>query len=109
MATETVTSTRASALASMSIVRQCLTATLGYPGSPAAGVEDRLAVSYLKPSEVMGLVAMSQATLYRAAEDARFYCVTPRGKVLRAGRSQHWWPARAMHRCGDARIRPRGC
>jgi len=87
MATETVTSTRASALASMSIVRQCLTATLGYPGSPAAGVEDRLAVSYLKPSEVIakGLVAMSQATLYRAAEDARFYCVTR----------------------GDARIRPR--
>lgn len=87
MATETVTLTRASALASMSIMRQCLTATLGYPGSPAAGVEDRLAVSYLKPSEVIakGLVAMPRATLYRAAEDARFYCVTR----------------------GDARIRPR--
>ncbi len=41
-------------------------------------------MSYLKPSEVIaqGLVAMSQATLYRAVEDARFYCVTPRGKAI---------------------------
>lgn len=44
----------------------------------------RLAVSYLKPLEVIdrGLVAMSQATLYRAVEDGRFYCVTPRGKAI---------------------------
>lgn len=75
----------------MAIVRQCLTATLGHPGSPAGGVEDRLAVSYLKPSEVIaqGLVAMSQATLYRAVEDARFYCVTPRGKAI--GRAFPAW------------------
>ncbi|BDB29410.1 hypothetical protein CTP10_R68240 (plasmid) [Cupriavidus sp. P-10] len=75
----------------MAIVRQCLTATLGHPGSPAAGVEDRLAVSYLKPSEVIaqGLVAMSQATLYRAVENARFYCVTPRGKAI--GRAFPVW------------------
>lgn len=73
------------------IVRQCLTATLGRPGSPAADVENRLAVSYLKPSEVIakGLVAMSQATLYRAVEDARFYCVTPRGKAI--GRAFPAW------------------
>ncbi|EON21454.1 DNA-binding protein [Cupriavidus necator] len=75
----------------MDIVRQCLTATLGHPGSPAADVENRLAVSYLKPSEVIaqGLVAMSQATLYRAVEDARFYCVTPRGKAI--GRAFPAW------------------
>uniref|UniRef100_UPI003F49A084 hypothetical protein n=1 Tax=Cupriavidus taiwanensis TaxID=164546 RepID=UPI003F49A084 len=68
----------------MAIVRQCLTATLSIPAAPAAAVADRLAVSYLKPSEVIarGLVAMSQATLYRAVEDARFYGVTPRGKAI---------------------------
>ncbi|CAG2158865.1 hypothetical protein LMG26411_06258 [Cupriavidus numazuensis] len=75
----------------MAIVRQCLTATLGRPESRAADVENRLAVSYLKPSEVIaqGLVAMSQATLYRAVEDARFYCVTPRGKAI--GRAFPAW------------------
>lgn len=68
----------------MEIVRQCLTATLADPISAAADRGDRLAVSYLKPSEVIdrGLVAMSQATLYRAVEDARFYCVTPLGKAI---------------------------
>lgn len=75
----------------MAIVRQCLTATLASPGTPAADVEGRLAVSYLKPSEVIarGLVDMSQATLYRAVEDARFYCVTPRGKAI--GRAFPAW------------------
>ena len=68
----------------IAIVRQCLTATLTRTGMPASDVEDRLAVSYLKPSEViaLGLVAMSQATLYRAVEDGRFYCVTPAGKAI---------------------------
>lgn len=75
----------------MAIVRQCLTATLGRAETPAAEAEDRLAVSYLKPSEVIahGLVDMSQATLYRAVEDARFYCVTPRGKAI--GRAFPAW------------------
>ncbi|CAG9183789.1 hypothetical protein CURE108131_19005 [Cupriavidus respiraculi] len=74
----------------MAIVRQCLTATLGIREAPAVEVEDRLAVSYLKPSEVIqGLVDMSQATLYRAVEDARFYCVTPRGKAI--GRAFPAW------------------
>ncbi|WP_354681942.1 hypothetical protein [Cupriavidus necator] len=74
----------------MAIVRQCLTATLSCSAAPAAA-EDRLAVSYLKPSEVIaqGLVTMSQATLYRAVEDARFYCVTPRGKAI--GRAFPAW------------------
>ncbi|WP_244223100.1 hypothetical protein [Cupriavidus lacunae] len=68
----------------IAIVRQCLTATLATPPAAASDVDERLAVSYLKPSEVIdcGLVAMSQATLYRAVEDARFYCVIPRGKAI---------------------------
>jgi len=68
----------------MAIVRQCLTATLASPLAAAADTDGRLVVSYLKPSEVIdrGLVAMSQATLYRAVEDGRFYCVTPRGKAI---------------------------
>ncbi|WP_427308961.1 hypothetical protein [Cupriavidus sp. H39] len=75
----------------MAIVRQCLTATLASQAPAAVDLEDRLTVSYLKPSEVIdrGLVAMSQATLYRAVEDARFYCVTPRGKAI--GKSFPAW------------------
>lgn len=68
----------------MAIVRQCLTATLASPDHALTGANGQLSVSYLKPSEVIsnGLVAMSQATLYRAVEDARFYCVTPPGKTI---------------------------
>ncbi|WP_454726951.1 MULTISPECIES: hypothetical protein [Cupriavidus] len=68
----------------MAIVRQCLIATLASSPTAATDTDGRLAVSYLKPSEVIdrGLVAMSQATLYRAVEDGRFYCVTPRGKAI---------------------------
>jgi hypothetical protein len=66
----------------MAIVRQCLTAALGSGVSPGPAT-NKLSISNLKPSEVIGngLVAMSQATLYRAVEDGRFYCVTPRGKA----------------------------
>ncbi|MDB0543938.1 hypothetical protein LBW62_22135 [Ralstonia solanacearum] len=68
----------------MEIVRRCLAATLGNPGETAREDVGQLAVSNLKPSEVMaqGLLAMSQATLYRAVEDGRFYCVTPPGKAI---------------------------
>ncbi|ESJ11909.1 hypothetical protein B551_0214895 [Cupriavidus sp. HPC(L)] len=66
----------------MAIVRQCLTAALGSGMSPGPAA-NKLSISNLKPGEVIrnGLVAMSQATLYRAVEDGRFYCVTPRGKA----------------------------
>lgn len=66
----------------MAVVRQCLTAALGSGVSPGPAT-NKLSISNLKPSEVIadGLVAMSQATLYRAVEDGRFYCVTPRGKA----------------------------
>ncbi|MDB0543311.1 hypothetical protein LBW62_19090 [Ralstonia solanacearum] len=75
----------------MEIVRRCLAATLGNPGAAARDVTRQLAASTLKPSEVIaqGLVAMSQATLYRAVEDARFYCVTPPGKAI--GRAFPAW------------------
>lgn len=75
----------------MEIVRQCLMATLATSSQPTADDVIQLAVSYLKPSEVIaqGLVDMSQATLYRAVEDARFYCVTPRGKAI--GRAFPAW------------------
>lgn len=75
----------------MAVVRQCLTATLGSAAVPMDDLDNRLVVSYLKPSEVIaqGLVEMSQATLYRAVEDARFYCVTPRGKAI--GRAFPAW------------------
>ncbi|MBY4899244.1 hypothetical protein [Cupriavidus sp. AU9028] len=75
----------------MAVVRRCLTTTLGLAEAPLAETDDRLSVSYLKPSEVIAqdLVEMSQATLYRAVEDARFYCVTPRGKAI--GRAFPAW------------------
>lgn len=43
----------------------------------------RLSVAELKPSEVIqqGKVEMSLATLYRAVDDSRYYCITPRGKT----------------------------
>lgn len=43
-----------------------------------------LPVSRLRAADVVaqGLVAMSQATLYRALEQRRFYTTTPRGKTI---------------------------
>lgn len=42
-----------------------------------------LPVSKLKVSEVVGrLVALSQASFYRAVENKRFYCVTPPGRAI---------------------------
>jgi hypothetical protein len=50
-----------------------------------------LPVEDLKPDEVIerGLVEMSVANLYRATQDGRFYCATPRGK--RIGRVYPAW------------------
>ncbi len=75
----------------MAIVRRCLAATLGSPGQAASDSGHQLAVSYLKPSEVIaqGLVPLSLATLYRAVENGRFYCVTPPGKAN--GRALPGW------------------
>ena len=43
-----------------------------------------LPVSRLKASDVVAqkLVDLSQATLYRAAENGRFYCTTPKGRSI---------------------------
>ncbi|MGX9713007.1 hypothetical protein ACWYXJ_01985 [Janthinobacterium lividum] len=56
-------------------------ASLG-TASPAMLV--RLPVSKLKVSDVIeqGWVALSQASLYRAVESKRFYCVTPKGRSI---------------------------
>lgn len=44
----------------------------------------RLPVAMLKPNEVIEQrkVAMSQASLYRATDAGRFYCLTPPGKAI---------------------------
>lgn len=45
---------------------------------------DSVSAAKLKASEVIsqGLVSLSQASLYRAAENGRFYFVTPRGRSI---------------------------
>lgn len=47
----------------------------------------QLPVSQLKVSDVIGQgwVELSQASLYRAVESQRFYCVTPRGRSIGKG------------------------
>ena len=48
------------------------------------GAMPTLPVTRLRAADVVaqGLVAMSQATLYRALEQRRFYTTTPRGKTI---------------------------
>lgn len=47
-------------------------------------VNNALSAAKLKASDVIsqGLVSLSQATLYRAAENGRFYFVTPKGRSI---------------------------
>ncbi|MES3020612.1 MAG: hypothetical protein V4857_03400 [Pseudomonadota bacterium] len=66
----------------VAIARQALSQTIGsLNNGPRAGT---LPVERLKPSEVIsqGKVNMSQATLYRAADQGRFYCTTPGGRNI---------------------------
>lgn len=53
-------------------------------GPAASNGPDKLPVSRLKASEVLerGWVKLSQASLYRAVEQKRFYCVTPVGRSI---------------------------
>lgn len=53
---------------------------LSRPQAPSASIP----VDRLRAADVVaqGLVAMSQATLYRAVEQQRFYTTTPRGKTI---------------------------
>lgn len=48
------------------------------------GANNSLSAAKLKASDVIsqGLVSLSQATLYRAAENGRFYFVTPKGRSI---------------------------
>lgn len=53
-------------------------------GAALPAVNHRLPVSKLKASEVLeqGWVQLSQASLYRAVDSGRFYCVTPAGRSI---------------------------
>ncbi|WP_257217256.1 hypothetical protein [Janthinobacterium sp. BJB301] len=53
-------------------------------GAPPPLTPLQLPVSKLKVSEVIGQgwVELSQASLYRAVESQRFYCVTPKGRSI---------------------------
>lgn len=66
-----------------SLVQEAFDATIvALDEEPRPG--GRLHTARLGAAEVVarGLVAMSQATLYRAAEQRRFYTTTPRGKTI---------------------------
>lgn len=68
----------------VSTARQALIATMGalVPGKRAGAAV--LPTDRLRAADVIGqaLVPMSQATLYRAVEQGRFYTTTPRGKSI---------------------------
>ncbi|GJI94224.1 hypothetical protein RugamoR57_09420 [Duganella caerulea] len=53
-------------------------------GALALNRPDRLPVSKLKASDVLeqGWVKLSQASFYRAAENKKFYCLTPTGRSI---------------------------
>ncbi|MBB5606106.1 MULTISPECIES: hypothetical protein [unclassified Janthinobacterium] len=53
-------------------------------GTDLPSTQARLPVSKLKVSEVVeqGWVELSQASLYRAVDNKRFYCVTPKGRSI---------------------------
>lgn len=53
-------------------------------GTGVPATQARLPVSKLKTSEVIGQgwVELSQASLYRAVDNNRFYCVTPKGRSI---------------------------
>ncbi|MGZ8339532.1 MAG: hypothetical protein ACXWU9_08120 [Telluria sp.] len=64
-------------------VRLAFDATVGAL-DPARDASGHLPTTRLRAADVIaqGLVAMSQATLYRAVEQRRFYTTTPRGKSI---------------------------
>lgn len=53
------------------------------PPAPAAPFADRLPLEDLSAAQVLerGLVQLSQASLYRAVREQRFYCIRPRGRT----------------------------
>ncbi|MEF2265711.1 hypothetical protein V3C40_02865 [Janthinobacterium sp. LS2A] len=53
-------------------------------GATPSAIPVQLPVSKLKVSDVIeqGWVALSQASLYRAVDSKRFYCVTPKGRSI---------------------------
>jgi len=68
----------------IAIVKQALTESLELLQDSNDHSVRSLPVSGLKASDVIsqGKVALSQATLYRAVEQGRFYCTTPSGRSI---------------------------
>ncbi|MDB5933940.1 MAG: hypothetical protein JWQ01_1284 [Massilia sp.] len=66
------------------IATKALSETIDALDAPAAGDARSLPVARLRAAEVIagGKTAMSQATLYRAADSARCYSVTPGGRSI---------------------------
>lgn len=64
--------------------RQALSASITSLGTDERRAMRVLPVTRLKAADVIaqGLVAMSQPTLYRAADQGRFYCTTPGGRSI---------------------------
>lgn len=67
----------------LNLAREVAEESFSSLGQPEGGATNCLPVANLRVQEVIeqGKVNMSQATLYRAAEDGRFYCVVPPGKA----------------------------
>lgn len=68
----------------VALVQRALSEARASLADAAAVPPDALPVSRLKASDVVaqGLVAFSQTTLYRAAENGRFYCTMPTGRSI---------------------------
>jgi hypothetical protein len=66
------------------LVTRALDAARASLGATPPGMPRQLPVSKLKVSDVIGQgwVELSQASLYRAVESQRFYCVTPKGRSI---------------------------
>lgn len=68
----------------IALARRALDETLASFSEEASPPVRSLPVSKIKASEVVsqGIVDLSQASLYRAAESGRFYCTTPKGRSI---------------------------
>lgn len=66
------------------LATRALNAARASLGAAPSSIPVQLPVSKLKVSEVIGQgwVELSQASLYRAVESRRFYCVTPKGRSI---------------------------
>jgi hypothetical protein len=68
----------------VALTEQALREAHALLGNAASATPGKLPMSRLKASDVIsqGWVDLSPATLYRAAETGRFYCITPKGRSI---------------------------